>query len=227
MKSPTLLALMTLLPCAARAQDLPSMSEFKQRLTEVSAPAVGAAVDVQAAPAARADPAAAACPILGLSGATIGRGLFSMDYDVKIGDQKVGSIGTEGSGYAFKDAAGRIIAKSAGDGKVTDCSGAVIGSIAEEAGKDASAFTIAGPDGKTIGRTGAVSESSFKIAGPTGTEVASVASDHWLLDRVKLQIAQADPRLVAIVAVMNNAAAYRRAGERRRERQIDHGGRRV
>src|SRR5258707_705016 len=110
-----------------RAPELPDLSTFQRSLHEVPAPAAAPATIVGQA-------AKAGCPVLDLNGATIGRGWFSSSYEVKINDKAVGTVGSDGDGYAIKDSRGNVIARSIPASKawgskseVVDCSGAKIG----------------------------------------------------------------------------------------------------
>lgn len=204
-----------------RAPELPDLSEFHQRLGDVAAPA--------AVPARAAAAKAVGCPVLDLQGATIGRGVFEMTYEVKLNDAVFGAIKGDSDGYTYKDNYGNTAAKSTTvkiDGgtrsEVTDCSGNKIGSIEEAVGLDSSDFVIFDAAGKIVAQTGWTSSSSISLRTATGETIAEAKNAHWLLDKVQLSLTpKADPRMVAITSVMNNAAAYRRSAERRRERMAD------
>lgn len=207
---------------AARAPELPDLKEFHERLGDVAAPA---AVPARAVVAAKA----AGCPVLNLQGATIGRGVFDSSYEVKLNDAVFGTIKGDGDGYVYKDNYGNIAAKAATEkinggtrSLVTDCSGAPIGLIEEAVGSDSSDFVLFDATGKIVAQTGWTSSSSISFRTDSGETVAEAKNAHWLLDRVQLSLTpKADPRLVAVASVMNNAAGYRRAAERRRERMAD------
>ena len=211
---------------AARAPELPDLSQFRERLHDVAVPEVVAP---------RAAPAAAkvlGCPVLDLQGATLSRaGIFTDTFDVKLGGKTYGAISSEGDGYTYRDAYGNIAAKTTvttakwgTKSEVTDCAGKKIGSIQEEITSDYSNFTISDAAGTPLANTGWTDSSSVSLKTGAGESIAKIEKPHWYSDSYTLRLtAKADPRVAAIVAVMNNSAGYRRSRERRRDRE-PHGG---
>lgn len=165
------------------------------------------------------------CVTPALAGAVIGRGVFEAGFDVSRDDKKFGEIEAKGDGYVFSDNNGNTVVKAQVSSKrgenvatITDCGGKPIGKIIENAECYSSHFIVTGPDGAEVGRTGWVNSSSFALTSPTGEVVGAIANDHWFFDRFKLNTGKADPRILSILGVMNNAAAYRRSREDRIER---------
>jgi len=162
-----------------------------------------------------------ACPVLDLSGATVGRGLFGGDFVVSIGGRDVGKVERDGDGWSYKAGAApqaKIEITPSGSARtatVTGCNGEIVGRVVEEDGSDSSRYRVENASGRVIAETGAVDGTSFGLRG-AGT-AASVANAHWILDRYTLSSGGMDGRLVLAAALMNNDALYRRAAERRRE----------
>lgn len=170
------------------------------------------------------------CPVLDLSGATVGRGLFGGDFVVTIGGRDVGGVKHDGDGYAY-EAGGAPQAKieiagsgSARTATVTGCSGEIVGRVIEQDGSDSSRFRVENPSGRVIAESGAVDGTTFAMSGAGGA--AKVENAHWLLDRYTMSSSGIDGRLVLAATLMNNDALYRRAAERRRENMGERGGRR-
>jgi len=171
-----------------------------------------------------------ACPVLDLSGAIVGRGLFGSDFDVKIGGRDVGAVKHDGDGYAYS-AGGAPQAKieiaadgSARTATVTGCNGEIVGRVIEVDGSDSARFRVENASGRVIAESGAVDGTSFALSGSGAS--AKVENAHWALDRYALTSSGIDGRLVLASALMNNDALYRRSAERRRERMGERGERR-
>ena len=161
------------------------------------------------------------CPVLDLSDATVGRGIFGNDFTVTIGGRDVGAVKHDGDGYAYS-AGGAPQAKieitpseSARTATVTGCDGEIVGRVVEEDGSGSSRYRIENASGRVIAESGTVDGTSFGISG-SGVS-AKVENAHWMLDRYAMSSAGIDGRLVLAAALMNNDALYRHAAERRRE----------
>ena len=208
-----------------RAPELPGLAEFHERMSDIAAPAA-------AAPRLPSSAKAVGCPVLDLQGAKVGRsGIFSDSFDVQLGGKTYGAISPEADGYAYRDGYGNIAAKTAVSktswgtkSEVTDCSGRKIGAIQEEIGSGSSNFTVLDAAGTPLANTGWTDSTSIKLKTASGESIAEIEKEHWYSDSYSLKLTpKADPRVTALVAVMNNAAAYRRSAERRRDRE-PHGG---
>lgn len=210
-----------------RAPDLPTLGEFRERMAEQGPAKL---VQGRAIEARRAG-----CPVPQLSGSTMGRGMFSMTFDVKLGDQKLGEIEPVDGGWLFRDNAGHTIAlasvKTAEDSRVatvTDCSGARIGEVSEtQVGSSESVMTIKDAQGKTVATSNPASSGEMDLKSPSGDILAQSRDIHWLLDRYAFVVVNpegVDGRMVLIASVMGNSAAYRRSAERRRDRIGDRPG---
>ncbi len=192
-----------------RAPELPDLSfRSVSQSHSTAAPVPGVPVAEQAK--------AAACPVLDLSGAQLAnKGAFNTDKKIVIGGSTVGTIDSEDGESVYKDAHGNVAAKKAADGAVTDCSGAKIGSIEERYASEASVFTIKDAAGQIVAQTGAVDDIGFVLP-----NAARVDKDHWYSDTVTLTIRPGfDPRLVALASAQNTASVYKRAAQRRSERE--------
>lgn len=232
MKKPLALAA-AVLPVAVlaaaqvRAPELPDVRDIR------AAAAAAAAAVPAPAPSAGA-PAKALPPTPKLDGAVIGHGLFASDFDVSVGETKIGKIETGSGSYAFKNANGDVIVSAKVETRVegllkvatlTDASGTKIGSVSESIANDCSVFTIRDAAGATVAMTGCVDGSRFELA-LDGAKLGAVSSANWLLDKYRVDSldARVDPRAAAIAVVMNDAAGYARASARNRERMADRPG---
>lgn len=215
--TPALALLAAILPACAlaqeRAPELPSLSAITAELgrpAEVRSHASGAAAQ-----------AARAC-MPWMAEAEVGRGWFQSDYSLKINGQKVGEVETDGNKIIIKGSDGYTEAVATiveGSGKrtatVTGCNGEVLGKIEELDTDSQSAFNIQGPSGEAIMTTGWVDGGDMAASAPNGS--MKVTKQGWS-DTFNVTIHGAAPQIGVITAVMNNAAAYRRSAERRRER---------
>lgn len=222
MKTPLLTLLATLAPALSHAFDCEAVP--LRVVVERSAEMEGAVSNGPAKPASPVLPRVSP-PVPSLIGATIGRGVFANDFDVKwpSGDT-VGRIKHVGGGYIFETAAG-VIAAAAG-GLVTDGQGTQIGKILENSREDCGSFTVYDAKDVKVAETGCIDRTTFDAA-LAGEPRAIVKNDHWLKDRYKITAISSglDHRLVAMLVVMNNAAIYRRSERRERERRMDRPGR--
>jgi len=164
---------------------------------------------------------AAGCAVLKLDEVVISRGVFSSDFTIESGGSEICKIET-GSGYVIKSGA-YVAAKTAGP-VVTDCSGAVIGSVEELAGADSSRFAIKDASGRIVAASGDVDGTAMILKGTGG--MVAVSNNHWLIDSYKMSVQGVDARLATMAVMLNNAALYRRAAQRRRDNPHEgHGGR--
>ncbi len=209
----TLVLASLILPAVGSAQDvrapeLPSIRELRERAAQAAAPK--------------------ACPAPALAGATIGRGAFADDYKVERDGRKLGVISSEGDGYVFKDEAGQLVAKAepkinvAGQRyyDVTDCAGQRFAYVVEyEKSDSCSAFSIKTAGGVVQGRTPCTDSSSYDLV-MNGASVARVKGEGFFSDRFLLASIDpsVEPRALALLVVVDNAAGYDRARERNRDR---------
>lgn len=195
-----------------------SWREVRERSTQTPAPAAAAA-----GAATLAVPAAASAP--NMLGATVGRGVFASDYEVKAGDQKLGAILQREGGYVYMSAQGGVIATARG-GVVNDGAGKKLGTIAEGYSDECSTYVLYDAAGAKAAETGCLDGSSFDVV-LAGEPRVIVKNDHWFKDRFKVTAldSRVDGRLVAILIVMHNESNYRRASARQRERNMDRPGR--
>ncbi len=164
------------------------------------------------------------CAVMNLDGATISRGVFSSDFDVENGGSKIGVVDSGSKGWTLKNGSA-VAASIVSDGSVVivkDCSGNVIGSVVESASSEQSHFTIKDAAGNAVAQSGWVDGHSMVLKGAGG--MVSVLNSHWLIDSYTISIHGVDQRLAAAAVLMNNAALYRRSGERNRENRMDRAG---
>lgn len=154
------------------------------------------------------------CAALKLDEIVISRGVFASGFSIDVGNTQVGEIETSGNGYVIKSMGSAVVARTGGS-VVTDCTGAVLGWVDEIAGEDSSSFAIRDSSGRIVAASGAIDGSTYVIKGTGG--MVAVSNNHWLLDSYKVSVSGIDPRLAAVAVVMNNAAGYRRAAQRRRD----------
>lgn len=221
---PALAILAAILPSCAlaqqRAAELPALSSVVEALgsrPEAVAHASGGAVGAAKAGSCASLPATV----------TVGRGVFENDYTVKNGDAKIGAVEKTGAGYVIKDNAGAIIASAAisqtKDGQtasVTGCGGAALGSIEELTSGGSSAFNIKAADGTPLMTTGWVDGGDMAASAP---KASMKVEKNGIFDHFTTTINGAAPEIGIIATVMNNAAAYKRSQERRRENMGPHG----
>lgn len=152
----------------------------------------------------------------------VGRGIFANDYEVKAAGQKVGEVRRQGDDYVLVAADGSEAARAvlrSSEGKqtavVTGCGGAALGAIEELSTSEASAFNFKDAGGAPSATSGWVSGGSMRAAAGA---VSIGVQQNGIFDRFTVTAKGVDPKVAVIAAVMNNAAGYRRASERRRER---------
>lgn len=220
-----MLSLIVAMPAAAQFVSVGDTAGFREALKNAEAPAVPTSRALEAAEAGRA-----ACPVLALNGAIVGRGMFENDYTVKIGGQEVGKVEASGSGlrYTAGGAAQATATYSAlASGRratVAGCNGEALGAVIESDSSSSSRFVIVDAAGNVLAASGDVDGTTWSMSGSGAS--ASIANDHWILDRYALAMSGVDGRLVLTAAIMNNEALYRRSAERRREMPHEpHGGR--
>ncbi|MEK7233143.1 MAG: hypothetical protein AAB268_04965 [Elusimicrobiota bacterium] len=206
-----------------RAEELPSLAEFRQRLAQTQPPE---------------QPQAVALPESGVPLLVRAR-LWTLDLvlDVTAAGAPAGMIHSASGGFVFTDSRGSIIAASAGldDSKnrgataviVKDGSGAVIGEILRSSvGKRGQrAFQVRDAAGKAVGDTGEISfvDSSFVLRSPQGAPCVFYNSERWMADAWSLVPAGpgVDMRLAALILAHNKRedlreSKLRHAPERRR-----------
>lgn len=167
-----------------------------------------------------------ACPALRLSGAKIGRGPLSNDFDIKNGAGSIGEVDYRSDRFEIKlggaTAAKAVIAGSIAT--VTDCGGAVVGTVQEVEGSGSSYFVIKDAAGQIVAQSGWVDDYTFALRGAGGSatmqEDSGMLSTGWTVSTEGL-----DDRLAATASLMNHGAIMRRAAERRRENWADRPGR--
>lgn len=223
---PALAFLAAILPSCAlaqqRAAELPALSSVVEALG--GRPEVRAHGKDDAVSAAKA----ASCVALP-STVSVGRGVFENDYAVKSDGAKIAEVEKTDGGYVIKDNAGAVVASATiaktKDGQtatVTGCGGAVLGSIEELTGGGSSAFNIKAADGTPLMTTGWVDGGDMAASAP---KASMKVEKNGIFDHFTATINGAAPEIGIITTVMNNAAAYKRSQERRRENMGDHGGR--
>lgn len=152
------------------------------------------------------------CPMISLSGATIGRGLFGGDWSVREGAKTIGFVSPTGGDYrlfvAGAETAIRVARRPDGAiATVSDCAGKVLGTVEETDGHGTGHFRVKDAAGKVLA-SGDSQGTSFDVRGPGGW--ATVANDHWLLDRYKVTTEKLDSGLVAALTLLNDEELYRR-----------------
>jgi hypothetical protein len=220
---PALAFLAAILPSCAlaqqRAAELPALSSVVEALG--SRPEAVAHGKDTASGAAKA--ACAALPAT----VSVGRGVFENDYTLKSGGAALGEVQKTDGGYVIKDNAGAVIAfasitqtKDGQTAAVTGCGGAPLGSIEELTGGGSSAFNIKAADGTPLMTTGWVDGGDMAASAP---KASLKVEKNGLFDHFTTTINGAAPELGIFTTVMNNAAAYKRSAERRRENMGPHG----
>jgi len=213
-KTLAVLSIMALtIPAAAR--EFNDIGEWRREMREIR---VAEPQGVEVRPTATD---AAGCAVLKLDDVVISRGVFSSDFTVESGGREIGKIEKSGPDIVIRSGSA-VSAKTSG-AAVTDCSGAVIGSVEELMGDDSSSFVIKNAAGQIVAASGDVDGHSMVLRGSGG--MVSVQNNHWLKDSYKVTVSGVDARLAAVAVMRNNAALYRRSSERRRERQHDSPGR--
>ena len=205
-----------------RAEELPSLAEFRHSLAETQPPETP-----QAVPLPESD-----APLL------VSERLWSLDLvlDVTASGAPVGVIRSASDGFVFTDSRGRVIVASEGLGDfknrgeatamVKDGAGAVIGRLLRSSvGKRGQrAFQVRDAAGKVVGDTGEISfvASSFILRSPQGAPAVLYNRERWM---AAWSIAPAgsgvDMRLAAIILAHNTRedlreSKLRHAPERRR-----------
>lgn len=206
-----------------RAEELPSLAEFRQRLDETQSPEPPQAVPLPESEA----------PLL-----VRGR-LWTLDLvlDVTAAGVPAGVIRSASGGFVFTDSRGRVIAASEGLGDsknrgaaaamVRDGSGAVIGEILRgPVGKRGQrAFQVRDAAGNVVGDTGEIPfvDSSFVLRSPQGAPYVLYSSERWMADAWSIVPAGpgVDMRLAALILAHNKRedlreSKRRHAPERRR-----------
>lgn len=196
----------------AVAKEFNDIGEWRREMREIHVKEPQAVIVAAPAPVD-----AKGCALMKLEDVVISRGVFSSDFTVEAGGSEIGKIEVNRDGYVIRN--GSAVAAKTSGATVTDCSGAVIGSVEELAGDSSSSFVIKNAAGAIIAASGNVDGHSMVLKGTGG--MVSVQNNHWLIDSYKVSTSGVDARLAAIAVVLNNSALYRRAGERRRERDMD------
>lgn len=155
----------------------------------------------------------AGCAVMKLDDVVISRGVLSSDFTVESGGSEIGKIEKNGSDFTIRSGSA-VSAKTSGS-VVTDCAGTVIGSVSELAGDSSSSFAIKDATGRIVASSGDVDGHSMILRGSGG--MVAVQNNHWLIDSYKVSVSGVDARLASVAVVMNNAALYRRAAQRRRD----------
>ena len=163
---------------------------------------------------------AAGCAVMKLDEVVISRGVLSNDFTVENGGREIGTIEKDGASVVIRSGPA-IAAKTSGE-VVTDCAGAVIGSVSELAGEGSSRFAIKDASGRIVAASGEVDGHSMVLKGSGG--MVAVQNNHWLKDSYKVSVSGVDPRLAAVAVMMNNTALYRRSAQRRRDNPREHRG---
>lgn len=193
------------------ARELNDLGEWRREMREIRAPQARV-VEFTPAPTD-----AKGCSLMKLDEVVISRGVFSSDFTVESGGSKIGEIEISGDGVTIKS--GSAVSAKASGSVVTDCAGAVIGSVEELAGDSSSSFVIKNAAGAIVAASGEVDGHSMILKGAGG--MVSVQNNHWLIDSYKVASSGIDARLAAMATIMNNRALYRRSSERNRERMSD------
>lgn len=189
------------------AREFNDIGEWRHEMREIRVPQAHVVEFVPAPTDAKG------CSLMKLDEVVISRGVFSTDFTVEASGAKIGEIEVKSDGFTIKSGAA-VSAKTAGT-VVTDCSGAVIGSVEELAGDSSSSFVIKNAAGAIIAASGEVDGHSMVLKGTGG--MVSVQNNHWLIDSYKVSSTGIDARLAAVAVVTNNRALYRRAAQRRRD----------
>lgn len=163
---------------------------------------------------------ASGCAVMRLEDVVISRGVLSSDFTVESGGREIGTIEKDGSNIVIKS--GSAVAAKTSGSTVTDCAGAVIGSVEELAGEGSSSFAIKDASGRIVAASGEVDGHSMILKGSGG--MVAVQNNHWLKDSYKVSVSGVDPRLAAMAVMMNNSALYRRSAQRRRDNPREHHG---
>lgn len=221
---PALAILAAILPaCAAAQERAPELPTLSSVVGELGRPAE-ARSHALGAPAKSARTTQIAC-LAWASTVQIGRGVFQNDYTVKMGGQDAATVEAVDGGYVIKDKSGTVQASAAvaeSGGKrtatVTGCNGQPLGVIEELIGSDSSAFNIKAPDGTPLMTTGWVDGGDMAASAP---KASMKVERNGIFDHFTATIYGAAPEVGVIATVMNNAAGYRRASERRRDRMMD------
>lgn len=153
------------------------------------------------------------CAALRLDDVVISRGVFSTDFTVEKDGVEIGQVEVARDGFTIKS--GDAVSARVSGGRVTDCSGTLIGTVEEIASDDASTFAVKDANGVIVAASGSVDSHSMVLRGAGG--MISVQNDHWLKDSYRVTSSGIDARLAAVVTLMNNKALYRRAQQRRRD----------
>lgn len=212
-KTLALLSVMAITIPANAAREFNDIGEFRREMREQRV-AEPKAVEI------KTETDATGCAILKLDDIVISRGVFSSDFTVEAGGREIGKI-ESGSEYTIKS--GSAVSARTNGSAVLDCSGKVLGFVEELAGDSSSSFAIKSASGQIVATSGNVDSHSMVLRGAGG--MVSVQNNHWLKDSYKVTVQGVDARLATIAVMRNNAALYRRAAERRRERQHEHPGR--
>ena len=138
---------------------------------------------------------AAGCAVMKLDEVVISRGVLSNDFTVENGGREIGTIEKDGASVVIRSGPA-IAAKTSGE-VVTDCAGAVIGSVSELAGEGSSRFAIKDASGRIVAASGEVDGHSMVLKGSGG--MVAVQNNHWLKDSYKVSVSGVDPRLAAVV----------------------------
>lgn len=168
----------------------------------------------------RTETDASGCAVMRLEDVVISRGVLSSDFTVESGGREIGTIEKDGSNIVIKS--GSAVAAKTSGSTVTDCAGAVIGSVEELAGEGSSSFAIKDASGRIVAASGEVDGHSMILKGSGG--MVAVQNNHWLKDSYKVSVSGVDPRLAAMAVMMNNSALYRRSAQRRRDNPREHHG---
>lgn len=201
-----------------KAQELPTLEQFRDALRAAPAPPSPALLAGEAAPPRSSSIIQAQA--LNLDGAKLEGRWFSSTKDVKNAKgEEIGTLEVGGGGRIYKDKSGAVVVQgqivTGRSWKITGAEG-VIGSIEEANSGDDRVLTIKDASGAEVGRTGTIgfSQDEYVISGPSGllAKISGGDSEINIMGR-------ADSRLILMASAYNDWADWRDSAARRHERE--------
>ena len=183
------------------AREFNDIREWRHEMREIRVP------EAKVVTLAPAPTDAKGCALMKLDDVVISRGVFSTDFTVEAGGLKIGMIEINGDGLVIKN--GSAVAAKTSGSLVTDCSGAVIGSVEELAGDSSSSFAIKNAAGQIVATSGDVDGHAMVLKGSGG--MVSVANNHWLIDSYKVSVSGVDARLAVVAELFITTATDRKS----------------